>query len=119
MSLKSTARTIHESIKETMGVRPWPPTPQDIIGTEPYINTDLYNELAWIVDPTARLNNSGHVQVSETKAIKLQHLCQDIQALLPESQPSLDQVLLSLKMHRKTGSSGVVDTMHRLGYGIS
>ncbi|MES9880765.1 MAG: hypothetical protein ABW185_07780 [Sedimenticola sp.] len=119
VSLKNTARTIHESIKATKEILPWPPTPQDIIGTEPYINTDLYNELAWIVDPEARLNDEGRVQISHSKATKLHQLCQDIQTLLPKSQPSLDQVLLSLTMHRKTGSSGVVDTMHSLGYGIS
>ena len=33
--------------------------------------------------------------------------------------PSKDQVLLSLTMHLKTGSSDVVDTLHRLGHGIS
>ena len=31
----------------------------------------------------------------------------------------LNQVLLSLILHRKTGSREVLDTMHRLGYGIS
>ena len=33
--------------------------------------------------------------------------------------PSKDQVILSLTMHTKTGSGDVVDTLHRLGQGIS
>jgi hypothetical protein len=119
VSLKNAAKTIHTSIKDTREDRPWPPTPQDILEAEAYINTDLYNELSWIVDPHARLDKEGRVQLSKIKATKIHQICQDIQALLPKSQPSLDQVLLSLTMHRKTGSSGVVDTIHGLGYGIS
>ena len=38
---------------------------------------------------------------------------------MPNAKPSLDQTLLSLTIHRKTGSSSVVDTLHKLGYGIS
>ena len=33
--------------------------------------------------------------------------------------PIKNQVLLSLKMHRKTGSSDAIDTLHRLGHGLS
>ena len=46
-------------------------------------------------------------------------ISQNIESLLPNAQPSLDQALLSLILHRKTGSSDVVDTIHRLGYGVS
>ena len=119
LSLKNTAKSIHMSIKDTCEYLKWPPTPQDILEVEPYINGDLYNELAWIVDPNAQLNDDGKVKLSQIKATKIQQIAQDIQALLPKSQPSLDQVLLSLTMHRKTGSSGVVDTLHGLGYGMS
>ena len=37
---------------------------------------------------------------------------------MPHAQPSLDQGL-SLILHRKTGSRGVLDPIHRLGHGIS
>ena len=77
------------------------------------------NELSWIVNPTAPLCDNGRVQLSESKTAKIIQICQDIQALLPNAQPSLDQVLLSLTMHRKTGSSSVINTLHRMGYGIS
>ena len=42
-----------------------------------------------------------------------------IKSMLPNSKPALDQVLLSVSLHAKTGSQDVVDTVHRLGYGIS
>ena len=38
---------------------------------------------------------------------------------MPNAKSLLDQALLSLTMHQKTGSSGVVNTLHYLGYGIS
>ena len=98
---------------------PRPPTPQDIIEKEPDLNCDIYNELSWIVNPTAPICDNGRVQLSESKTAIIIQMCQDIQALLPNAQPSLDQVLLSLTMHRKTGSSTVINTLHRMGYGIS
>ena len=55
----------------------------------------------------------------KSKAQKVLQITQNITALLPNTLPSKDQVLLSLTMHRKTGSSDVVDTLHRLGHGIS
>ena len=55
----------------------------------------------------------------KSKAQKVLQITQNIRALLPNTLPSKDQVLLSLTMHRKTGSSDVVDTLHCLGYGIS
>ena len=44
---------------------------------------------------------------------------QNIKALLPYTLPSKDQLLLSLAMHRKTGSSDVVDTLQCPGTGTS
>ena len=46
-------------------------------------------------------------------------ICRNIESLLPNAQPSLDQVLLSLILHRKTCSKDILDTFHRLGLGIS
>ena len=45
-------------------------------------------------------------------------ITQNVNELLPNTFPSNDQVLLSFIMHRKTGSSNVVDTLHRLGHGL-
>ena len=55
----------------------------------------------------------------KSKAQKVLKITQNITALLPNTLPSKDQVLLSLTMQRKTGSSDVVDTLHHLGHGIS
>ena len=50
---------------------------------------------------------------------KILQITQNITAPLPNTSPSKYQVLLSLTMHRKTGSSDVVDMLHCLGHGIS
>ena len=119
VTLRNAARCIHHSIIDTRRHIPWPPTPQDILDNEPDINNDLYIELCLIINPDARLNDNGRVDLAPSKASKVSQICQDLQALLPNAQPSLDQVLLSLTMHAKTGSSTVVDTLHNLGYGLS
>ena len=119
VTLRNAARCIHHSIIDTRRHIPWPPTPQDILDNEPDINNDLYNELCLIINPDARLNDNGRVDLAPSKASKVSQICQDLQVLLPNAQPSLDQVLLSLTMLAKTGSSTVVDTLHNLGYGLS
>ena len=55
----------------------------------------------------------------KSKAQKVLQITRNITALLPNALPLKDQVLLSLTMHRKTGSSDVLDTLHRLRHGIS
>ena len=45
-------------------------------------------------------------------------ITQNVNELLPNTFSSNDQVLLSFIMHRKTGSSDVVDTLHRLRHGL-
>ena len=119
LSLRNTGRIIHFSIKSTQQKRPWPPTPQDILTSDSPIDTCLYNGIAWIINSDARLDEAGKVKLSESRATKVCKVAQDIQAFLPHSQPSLDQVLVSLTMHRKTGSQDVVDTLYGLGHGIS
>ena len=59
------------------------------------------------------------MQLSSTKATKVSKICSDIESLVPHASPALSQVLLSLNMYRKTGSSTVVDDLHKLGHGIS
>ena len=55
----------------------------------------------------------------KSKAQKVSQITQNITSLLPNALPSLDQIILSLPMHRKTGSSDVIDTLPCLGHGIS
>ena len=63
--------------------------------------------------------NNGRVKLPKSKAQKILQITQNITAPLPNTSPSKYQVLSSLTMHRKTGSSDVVDTLHCLGHGIS
>ena len=42
-----------------------------------------------------------------------------MESLIPNSCPSLSQVLLSLIEYRKTGSSVIVNDLHKFGHGIS
>ena len=110
---------IHRKLDMSKFKRDWPPTPQDLMQNDMLYNCDLFNFIAWIVDPNAPLGNEGLVKLSKTKELKVIQVAQNIESLLPHSQPSLDQALLSLVLHRKTGSSDVIDTIHKLGYGIS
>ena len=118
VAIKNVAKIIHEAIKLKDSL-PWPPTPQDILESESVVDTHLHNLLGWIVQPDATLNDNGLVSLPKSKACKIIHIAQSIESLMPNAKPSLDQALLSLTMHRKTGSSGVVNTLHHLGHGIS
>ena len=46
-------------------------------------------------------------------------ICDDIMTLIPTVKAALGQVLLSRNTYHKTGSSTIVDDLHKLGYGIS
>ena len=46
-------------------------------------------------------------------------ICRNIESLMPNAQPSLDHVLLSLILHRKTGSREVLQLVYEFGCGIS
>ena len=118
VAVKNVAKAIHESVKRKDSL-PWPPTPQDILESKRVVDTHLHNLLGWIVQPNATLNDNGLVSLSKSKASKIMQLVQNIESLMPNAKPSLDQALLSLTMHRKTGSSAVVNTLHHLGHGIS
>ena len=74
--------------------------------------------MAWIIEPNRSLNKDGLVNISHRKTLKLNQMCQNLQSLLPHFSYSLDQLLLSLTLHRKTGSSDVLDVLNRLGYGV-
>ena len=72
-----------------------------------------------MVHPRGQIANNGRVMLPKSKEQKVLKITQNVAALLPNTLLSKDQVLSSLTMHRKTGSSHVVDFLHRLGHGIS
>ena len=110
---------INASVKSTLSEKPWPPTPDDIISRDYQVNKDLFNLISWIIYPCRQLDDTGLVKLPKPKAEKVLQECQNIEPLLPSTKPSLDQTLWSLTMHRKIGSSDVIDTLHKLGYRIS
>ena len=75
--------------------------------------------IALIVSPNSPFNTYGSVKLSKGKATKVTKICSGIELLIPNTTPSLSQVLLSLSMYRKTGSSAVTDCLHKFGNGIS
>ena len=99
----------------------WPPTPQDIL-EEKNINTSnntLLNLIVSIVSPNSTLDENGTVKLSKVKATKVSKICDDIETLIPNVKPSFSQLLLSLTIYRKTGSSEVITDLHRIGHGLS
>ena len=82
------------------------------------INTNLFNSISCIVYLTSQIANNGKVVLPRSKALEVLQITQNIIALLPNTFPSKDQVILLLPMYRKTGSSVFVDTLHHLGHKI-
>ena len=99
----------------------WPPVPQEIISkSEEKRNICLYNLIALIVSSNSPFDIDGSVKLSKGKAtLKVTKICSDIESLIPNTTPSLSQILLSISMHRKTGSSTVTDDLQKFGHGIS
>ena len=108
--IRNLATRISHNIKLRPDV-PWPPTPNQIIESKDEINLDLYNFLAILV--------SSKSSFDKGVAVKIVKICEDIESLIPSRKPSLSQVLLSLTLHRATGSSNVVKDIHHYGHGIS
>ena len=75
--------------------------------------------IALIVSPNSPFDIDGSVKLSKGKATKVTKICSAIESLIPNTTLSLSQVLLSLSMHRKMGSSTVIDELHKFGHGIS
>ena len=99
--------------------KPWPPTPQDIINSEDTCHRSLYNFISWIASPNSCMDGGVSGRLSKTKSTKVDKICQNIEALVPNVQPRLFQALLSLNMYCKTGSKGIVENLSRLGHRIS
>ena len=75
--------------------------------------------IALIVSSNAPFEIDVSVKLSKGKATKVTKICSDIESLIPNTTPSLGQVLLSLSMYRRTGSRTVIDDLHKFGHGIS
>ena len=104
VALRNTARPIRLAIQKRSTENPklWPPVPQDIIGkSEEKGNICLYNLIALIVSPNSPFDIDGSVKLSKVKATKVTKICSDIESLIPNTTPSLCQILLSLSMYRK------------------
>ena len=122
VALRNIARSISLDIQQRSKENPklWPPVPQNIIGkSEEKGKICLYNLTALIVSPNSPFNIDGSVKLSKGKATKVTKICSDIESLIPNTTPSLSQVLLSLTMYRKTRSSVVIDDLHKFGHGMS
>ena len=120
MSLRKAAEIIHDSLNdETCDEKPWPPTPQDILEDNTNANTNLLNLISWIIYPRAALDGRGEAVLPKRKRRKVHQFVHNIKLLLPKPKPALDQVLLSVTLRAKTGSQDVIDTVNKLGYGIS
>ena len=65
------------------------------------------------------MDENGTVKLSKVKATKVSKICDDVETLISNAKPSLSQVLLSLNIYRKTGSSEVITDLHRIGHGWS
>ena len=122
VTLRNIARPISLDIQQRSKENPklWPPVPHDIIGkSEEKENICLYNLVTLIVSLNSPFDIDGSVKLSKGKATKVTKICSDIESLIPHTTPSLIQVLLSLSMYRKTGSSTVIDDLHKFDHGIS
>ena len=76
----------------------------------------MFNLIASIVSPNSTFDENGTVIFSKVKATKVSKIYDDIEALIPNAKLPLSQMLLSLNIYRKTGSSEVVRNLHRIGH---
>ena len=96
----------------------WPPTPNQIIESKDEIDLDFYNFLAILLSSKPSFDK-GVARLPSSKAVKIDKICEDIESLTPSRKSSLSPVLLSLTLHRATGSSNVVKDIYHYGHGIS
>ena len=123
---RTAAQIVHRTVQENKKIRNWPPTPQEIIENKDTCNPTTYNHIAWMVNPNTSLGAEGLAKLPKSKETKVLQIAQNIESLMTHSTPALDQLLLSLTLHRKTGSSDVVNTInavwdmvyHILNYGL-
>ena len=100
--LRNSARKLHETVTKSKKKIDWPPTPQEIIENKDPCHPNTYNHIAWMVNSNASMRTQGLVKLLKSKELKVLQISQNIVSLMPNSPPSLDQLLLSLTLHRKT-----------------
>ena len=116
---RSAEHRLHHELLKRQVKKKWPPTPQDILADKDPFSVDTFNSLAWIVDPHAPVDENGMVSLKlKRKAKKIAQMCRNIESLLPNAQPSLDQVF-SLRLHWKTGAREPIDVASGFGYGLN
>ena len=121
VALRNIARSISLAIQQRSkkNPKPWPPVPQDIIGkSKEKVNICLYNLVALIVSPNSPFDIDSSVKLSKGKRTIVTKISSDIELLIANKTPSVSQVLLSLSMNRKTGSSTVINDLHKFVPGI-
>ena len=70
-SIRNMARILHKKLIDTSENRnQWPPT-------EGTANKNLFNQIAWIIEPRQSLNKNGFVNLSSNKSLKVQQICQN------------------------------------------
>ena len=118
--IRSAANHINEDMQKHKERKKWPPTPQDILQDGNSFNVLLFNLIAWSIDPSAPISKTGLVNLpSKNKAFEVTHLCKIVESLLAHGQPSYNQVLLALFLHRKSGARDILDIIQKYGYCLS
>lgn len=97
----------------------WLPTSQDITEMNNDRDVGIFNLVSWIIYPKGKIAINGRVKLLESNAEKVSQVAKNIISLLQNATLAMDQNLLSLTMHRKAGSSNVINTLHHLHYGTS
>ena len=82
-------------------------------------HSNLFNLIALIVSPNSPCDESGTAKLFRAKATKFSKICDDIESLISNSEPSLSEVFLSLNIYGKTGSSEIMTNLHRVSHGLS
>ena len=97
----------------------WPPTAKDmdICAAESSIPVPLYNLLAWVTGLSEESTLDHFVDMQRQSHMKLLSLLQDI--VYSESRgtkPTAKSYSLGMTLRHLTGSSKVIDLIHRLGH---
>ena len=71
----------------------------------------MLNFIASIVSLNSILDENGTVKLAKVKTAKVSKICDDIEILIPNTKPSLSQ-MLPLNIYRKTGSGEVITDFH-------
>ena len=120
MQLKAVAYSISSDIESREKI-PWPSTPQNNLEADELLELDkwLFNLIAWIVSPSAAMGKNGFVRLFEQKTTNVSEIVQNIQSLVPGSEPGFNHILLSITTLAKTESQILINDLKQLGTAIS